>query len=73
MGVRTALLALTPSAGSVTQAETIGTDVAGALSLLELKCQEMIQLMKFLKADVFTPASDSTNATAMDTQVTALS
>lgn len=73
MGVRTNLLASAPNGASITQAETLGIDVPGNLSLLELKCQEMITLMKALQTEVTTPSGDSTFGTILSTAVTALS
>lgn len=73
MGVRTNLLASAPTAGTITQAETIGIDIPGNLAGLELKCQEMITLMKALQTEVTTPSGDSTFGTILSTAVTALS
>jgi hypothetical protein len=73
MGVRTALIAVAPIAASTTQAELLGFDLPGNLLKMELQCQELIKQMTELKNDVFTPASDATAATAMSTQITALS
>lgn len=73
MGVRAALVAITPSAGAVTQAETIGSDLTGLMALAALKCSELTVLLTFIKNDILTPGSDSSNATTVATQITALS
>lgn len=72
MGVRTSLLALTFPGATITQAEKLGIDLPGCIAQIELKCQEMSTLMTGLSADVFTPASDSTNSSSMTTQIAAL-
>lgn len=73
MGVKTNMAAVAPIAGSITGGELLGYDVPGQLLLLQLKCQEMTKMLTELKNNVFTPASDSTAATAMTTAITALS
>lgn len=72
MGVKTAIAGVTPIAASVTQAETLGIDLPGTLLLAQLKCQELSKLMTDLKTEVFTPASDSTAASTMTTEITAM-
>lgn len=73
MGVKTALAAITLTAGDKTQAELIGSDVVGLMALADLKCRELITLLNFISADIMTPGGDSSNATTLGTQVTALS
>ena len=73
MGVRTALLGVTLTAGDITQAEQLGTDIKGAMALAELKCQEITVLLNYLVNDVLTPAGDTTNAATLTNQITALS
>ena len=60
MGVRTTLLGVTLTAGDITQAETLGTDIKGCMALAELKCQEVIVLLNYLVNDVLSemPAPD---------------
>jgi len=72
MGVRTTLLGVTLTAGDITQAETLGTDIKGCMALAELKCQEVIVLLNYLVNDVLTPAGDTANASTLTAQVTAL-
>jgi hypothetical protein len=59
-------------AASISAAELLGIDIPGNMSLAELICQEIIKILTDLKNDVFTPASDTTAATACATQITAL-
>lgn len=73
MGVKTALAAVVPTNTSVNNAEVIGFSVNDNLTLAKQKCDELAALLLVLKNEVFTPASDSTAATAMTTQITALS
>lgn len=72
MGVRTSLLALTFPAATVAQAEKLGIDLPSCMAALELHCQDMNKLMNDLSTDVFTPAGDTTNASSMTTQISAL-
>jgi hypothetical protein len=42
------------------------------MALAELKCQEIIVLLNYLVNDVLTPAGDTSNASTLTAQVTAL-
>jgi hypothetical protein len=72
MGIKTALAGITVSAGAITQAETIGSDLNGLMAEAQTRCQELTALLNFIKNDILTPASDSSNATTLGTQITAL-
>lgn len=72
MSVKSAIAAISPIAASVTQAEKLGFDLNGNLTLLQLKCDELVDLMTTLNTDVFTPAGDTTASTAITTEVTAV-
>jgi hypothetical protein len=73
MGVRATLAGITLTAGDKTQAATVGIDAAGLLAEAQLKCSEAIQQLNVLITDVLTPASDASNITALNAQITALS
>jgi hypothetical protein len=73
MGVKTALVGITFTAGDYTQAAAIGLDLNDFVLGIELTCQEITQKLNFLKSDILTPASDAGNATTLTTQITALS
>lgn len=69
MGVRAALVAITQTAGDLSQAPD---DMLGNMKLAELKCQELTQLLTRIQT-VMTAAGDSGNAATVGTQITALS
>jgi hypothetical protein len=73
MSVKSSIAGITPSAADFTQAEKLGVDLAGNMQLLQLKCDELVDLMNFLVNDVLTPAGDTGNASTLTAQVTALS
>jgi hypothetical protein len=72
MSVKSSIAAITPTAADVTQAEKLGVDLTGCLYNLQLKCDEIVDLLNFLNTDVFTPAGDTTNAATLTAQVTAV-
>ncbi|MGA3114861.1 MAG: hypothetical protein ABSF90_10575 [Syntrophobacteraceae bacterium] len=69
----TTLNGITLTAGDKTQAESIGADITGLMAEAATKCQELIDLLTFIKTDILTPASDSSNASTFATEITALS
>jgi hypothetical protein len=73
MGVKATLLGVTLTAADITQAETLGIDVKGLMTTAGAKCDDLKQLLGVLVNDVLTPAGDSTNATTLTNQITALS
>jgi hypothetical protein len=73
MGVKATLLGITLTAGDITQAETLGIDVKGLMTTAQAKCDDLKQLLSVIINDVMTPASDTTNATTLTNQITALS
>jgi hypothetical protein len=72
MSVKSSIAAISPTTADVTQAEKLGVDLTGTLLLLQLKCDELVDLINFLNNDVFTPASDTTNSATLTAQVTAI-
>jgi hypothetical protein len=73
MGVKATLAGVTLTAGDITQAETLGIDAKGLMGVAQAKCDDLKQLLGALVNDVLTPAGDSTNATTLTNQITALS
>lgn len=83
MGARATLIALydntvnpvvnTLSTSDLTVAAAAGSDVLGLIAEVNLKCQEAIQILTYLKNDVLTDAQDSTAYTAITTAITDLS
>ena len=73
MGVRANLLAVTLTAGDVTQAESLGIDCKGELSLAIGAVNDSLARLNFLLSNVLTPASDAANISTVNTAITALS
>jgi hypothetical protein len=73
MRVKATLAGITLTAGDITQAETLGIDAKGLMVVAQAKCDDLKQLLGVLINDVLTPAGDSTNATTLTNQITALS
>jgi hypothetical protein len=73
MGIKTTLAGITLTAGDKTAANAAGIDVVDMMNLAQLKCQELTNLLNVIINDVMTPASDSTNITTLNTQITNLS
>jgi len=73
MGVKATLLGVSLTAADISQAEALGIDVKGMMATAGAKCDDLKQLLGVLVNDVLTPAGDSTNATTLTAQITALS
>ncbi len=74
MGVKTNLAAITFTAGGKSQAELVGTDLAGTFAETQNKIAEVITLLNFLVSDVLTPSgTESANISTINTAITALS
>jgi hypothetical protein len=73
MGVKATLAGVTLTAADITQAETLGIDVKGMMLTAGAKCDDLKQLLGVLVNDVLTPAGDTTNASTLTAQITALS
>ena len=73
MGVKVTLAGVTLTAGDITQAETLGIDAKGPMVVAQAKCDDLKQLLSVLVTDVLTPASDASNITTLNAQITALS
>ena len=68
MGVKATLLGVTLTAADISQAEALGIDVKGMMATAGAKCDDLKQLL-----GVLTPAGDTTNASTLTAQITALS
>lgn len=73
MGVKTVLAGVVLTAGDKTQMSSLGIDAAGLLALAQRKCEEVTQICNVLITDVLNPASDASNVTTLNAQITALS
>jgi hypothetical protein len=73
VGVKATLLGVTLTAADITQAETLGVDVKGLMTTAGAKCDDLKQLLSVIINDVLTPAGDTTNASTLTAQITALS
>ena len=73
MGVKATLAGVTLSAADISQAKALGIDANGLMAVAQAKCDDLKQLLGVLVTDVLTPAGDSTNATTLTNQITALS
>jgi hypothetical protein len=73
MGVKATLAGVTLTAADISQAEALGIDVKGMMATAQTKCDDLKQLLGVLISDVLTPAGDTTNASTLTAQITALS
>jgi phage terminase large subunit-like protein len=73
MGVKAILAGVTLTAADITQAEALGIDAKGMMATAQAKCDDLKQMLGVTITDVLTPAGDSTNATTLTNQMTALS
>jgi hypothetical protein len=74
MGVRTNLLAIVPTANGLASAEKFGADYAGLLEITERALEGVIVNLQYLVNDPLSGvSSESSNITALNTAITALS
>jgi len=73
MGIKTALAGVTLTGGDVSTAEAgEGMDIKGLMSEAQLRCDELHNLLTQIQTQM-TAAGDTSNATTIGTQITALS
>jgi hypothetical protein len=74
MGVKTSLAAITPSANGKAAVTAAGSNYTDLLAEAQLKCQEAIVILNYLVNDPLNGvSSESSNITAINAQITALS
>ena len=72
MGVRATLAGITQTAGDLSQSQTLGTDAKAQITAALLKIDETTKILRELVTNILTPASDASNITTVNAQITAL-
>jgi hypothetical protein len=74
MGVRTNILAIVPTPTGIASAEKFGADYAGNLEIAARSLEDVIVLLQYLVNDPLNGVSaETSNVTALNTAITALS